>query len=53
MQVGMLETKGYNWELLDTYINDINNINEDDLKKIASKIILNKEYLYSSILPKS
>jgi|TARA_B000000475_G_scaffold111400_1_gene90176 zinc protease len=53
MQVGMLETKGYNWELLDTYINDINSINENDLKKIASKIILNKEYLYSSILPKS
>jgi len=53
MQVGMLETKGYNWELLDTYINDINSITENDIKKIASKIILNKEYLYSSILPKS
>ena len=53
MQVGMLETKGYNWKLLDTYIEDINSIGEADLKKIANKIILNKEYLYSSILPKS
>lgn len=53
MQVGMLETKGYNWKLLDAYIEDINSIGEADLKKIANKIILNKEYLYSSILPKS
>ena len=53
MQVGMLETKNYNWELLDSYITDINSINENDLKNIAKKVILNKKYLYSLIEPQS
>ena len=53
MQVGMLETKNYNWELLDSYIMDINSINESDLKNVIKKIILNKKYLYSLIEPQS
>ena len=53
MQVGMLETKNYNWELLDSYIMDINSINESDLKNVAKKIIINKKYLYSLIEPQS
>ena len=53
MQVGMLETKNYNWELLDSYIMDINSITESDLKNVAKKIIINKKYLYSLIEPLS
>ena len=53
MQVGMLETKNYNWELLDSYIMDINSINESDLKNVIKKIIKNKKYLYSLIEPQS
>ena len=53
MQVGMLETKNYNWRLLDSYMDDINSINEDDLKNTAKNFILNKQHLYSLIEPKS
>jgi len=52
MQVGMLETKNHNWELLDNYINDINAITEDDLKTVAKKVILDNKFLYSLIRPK-
>ena len=53
MQVGMMETKNHDWRLLDSYIQDINSINEDDLKAIAQKVIINNKYLYSLIRPKS
>ena len=53
MQVGMMETKNHDWRLLDSYIQDINSINEDDLKAIARKVIINNKYLYSLIRPKS
>ena len=53
MQVGMMETKNHDWRLLDNYIQDINSINEDDLKAIAQKVIINNKYLYSLIRPKS
>ena len=49
----LLETKNYNWELLDSYIMDINSITESDLKNVAKKIIINKKYLYSLIEPLS
>ena len=52
MQVGMLETKNHNWELLDNYISDINSITEDDLKAVAKKVILDSKFLYSLIRPK-
>ena len=45
MQVGMLETKNYNWELLDSYITDINSINENDLKNIAKKTVGRDRFL--------
>jgi hypothetical protein len=48
-----LETKNYNWRLLDSYMDDINSINEDDLKNTAKNFILNKQHLYSLIEPKS
>ena len=53
MQVGMLETKNYNWRLLDSYMEYINSINEEDLKNTAKNFILNKKHLYSLIEPKS
>ena len=53
MQVGMLETKNHDWKLLDTYIDDINSITEDDLKAVAKKVILDNKFLYSLIRPKS
>ncbi len=52
MQVGMLETKNHDWELLDNYINDVNSITEDDLKAVAKKVILDNKFLYSLIRPK-
>ena len=51
MQVGMLETKGFNWKLLDEYIEDINNVTESDLVNVAKKIV-NYNYIYSLIEPK-
>ena len=51
MQVGMLETKGFNWKLLDEYIEDINNVTESDLVNVAKKIV-NNNYIYSLIEPK-
>ena len=51
MQVGMLETKNHDWELLDNYINDVNSITEDDLKAVAKKVILDNKFLYSLIRP--
>ena len=51
MQVGMLETKGFNWKLLDEYIEDINNVTESDLVNAAKKIV-NNNYIYSLIEPK-
>ncbi len=53
MQVGMMETKNHDWRLLDSYIQDIKSINEDDLKAIAQKVIINNKYVYSLIRPKS
>ena len=51
MQVGMLETKGFNWKLLDEYIEDINNVTESDLVNVAKKMV-NNNYIYSLIEPK-
>ena len=47
----MLETKGFNWKLLDEYIEDINNVTESDLVNVAKKIV-NNNYIYSLIEPK-
>ncbi len=53
MQVGMLETKGFDWKLLDEYVKDINNVTENDLINIAKKIIINNDHIYSLIEPRS
>ena len=50
MQVGMLETKGLDWKLLDEYIEDINSVTESDLINAAKKIV-NNDYIYSLIEP--
>jgi zinc protease len=52
MQVGMLETKNFDWRLLDEYVDDINAITETDLINAAKKIV-NSNYIYSLIEPES
>ena len=52
MQVGMLETKNFDWRLLDKYVDDIDSITEKDLIGAARKII-NSDYIYSLIEPAS
>ena len=52
MQVGMLETKNFDWRLLDEYVDDINAITETDLINAARKIV-NGNYIYSLIEPES
>ena len=52
MQVGMLETKNFDWRLLDEYVDDINAITEIDLINAARKIV-SSSYIYSSIEPES
>ena len=49
----MLETKGFDWKLLDEYVKDINNVTENDLINIAKKIIINNDHIYSLIEPRS
>ena len=52
MQVGMLETKGFKWQLLDSYINNIMSADYSDLKRVTEKYILNTKYLTSTVIPK-
>ena len=52
MQVGMLETKGFKWQLLDTYISNIMDVDYDDLKRVAEKYILENKYLTTTVMPK-
>jgi len=49
MQVGVLETKGFNWQLLDQYIIDIESITEQDLINVAKKYIV-EDYILTSII---
>ena len=51
MQVGMLESKNYDWKLLDNYIDEIDQITEDDLMRAAKIFILENKYIYSTIEP--
>ena len=51
MQVGTLETKGFNWQLLDQYIVDIESITEQDLINVAKKYISEDHMLTSIIKP--
>jgi len=51
MQVGMLETKGLTWKMLDDYILDVNQITESDLIEAADKYILNNKFIFSVINP--
>ena len=51
MQVGTLETKGFNWQLLDQYIIDIESITEQDLINVAKKYISEDHMLTSIINP--
>ena len=48
----MLETKNFDWHLLDEYVDDINAITEIDLINAARKIV-SSSYIYSSIEPES
>ncbi|MBC8299499.1 MAG: insulinase family protein [Pelagibacterales bacterium] len=52
MQIGMLETKNFDWNILDKYIHEINSITEHDLINAAKKYILEKDYIFSVIEPK-
>ena len=51
MQVGMLESKSYDWKLLDNYFDEIDQITEDDLMRAAKIFILENKYIYSTIEP--
>ena len=51
MQVGMLESKNYDWKLLDNYFDEIDQITEDDLMRAAKIFILENKYIYSTIEP--
>ncbi len=51
MQVGVLETKGFTWQLLDQYIIDIESITEKDLINVAKKYITKNKILTSVINP--
>ena len=52
MQVGMLETKGFKWQLLDSYITNIMSVDYSDLKRVTEKYILNNKYLTTAVIPK-
>ena len=52
MQVGMLETKGFRWQLLDSYITNIMSVDLSDLKRVTEKYILNNKYLTTAVIPK-
>ena len=48
----MLETKGFKWQLLDSYITNIMSVNYSDLKRVTEKYILNNKYLTTTVIPK-
>jgi zinc protease len=44
MQIGMLDSVGLDWRILDTYVDDIRSITAEDVQRVA------KEYFDSSQL---
>ena len=52
MSIGVLESKGIGWNILDHYLDDINRINKNDLIDIAKKYFINKDFVYTVIYPK-
>ena len=51
MAIGGLEAKGLSWRLLDQYVDDIDKINESDIKMAAKRFVLDNKAQISTIYP--
>ena len=51
MQIGILESKKIGWEILDTYLQDINQITKQDLVDTAKENLIDKEFIFTVIHP--
>ncbi len=53
MQIGMLESMGYDWRMLDSYADDIRAITAQDVQRVAKKYFDDKKLTVATLWPES
>jgi zinc protease len=51
MQIGMLDSVGYDWKLLDTYVDNIRRITADDIQRVAKKYFHQNSLTVATLWP--
>lgn len=53
MQIGMLDSVGHDWRLLDSYVENIRSITTEDIQRVAKKYFADEELTVAVLLPES
>ena len=51
MQIGMLDASGYDWSILDDYVDNIRKITADDIQRVARKYFNDDQLTVATLLP--
>jgi len=53
MQIGTMESMGYDWRLLENYVDDIKGVTAEDVINVAKKYFDRNQLTVATLLPES
>ena len=53
MQIGMLDSVGHDWRLLDSYVENIRNVTAEDIQRVAKQYFADEQLTVAVLLPET